>query len=284
MDLTPISAPLTKLIEVVAKGIGVVYEPIHAVRMAKAHAKAELILADADDKILDIKQRAAKRVVYTEITRQENIESILDIAAAELPPAVQAESVDQDWSRQFFIGAQDVSEKEIQQLWARILVGEVSHPGQFSKRTIEALKVFDRKEAEMFAALLSVSFVSRNGSMFYFIANATESAMQSKLREDMDWQRHLVDIGILAAETRVLMSTQAKSVEYAFGEQHFVLDGPPAELVDKLFPSSHWIESRSFTFVGQQLSRVVSTSRDSAFVEALNAEFTDRYRVSFRAK
>lgn len=51
MDLTPVSAPLTKLIEVAARGIGVIYEPVHIVRMAKAHAKAEMILAETDDKL-----------------------------------------------------------------------------------------------------------------------------------------------------------------------------------------------------------------------------------------
>jgi hypothetical protein len=283
MDLTPVSAPLTKLIEVAARGIGVIYEPVHIVRMAKAHAKAEMILAETDDKLLDIKQRAAKRVVYTEVSRQENIESILEMAAADLPPEVESEPVDQDWSRQFFIGAQDVSKREVQQIWARILAGEVSRPGQFSKRLVEALKTLDTEEAEMFTALVSVSFVSRDGWLFYFIADTTTRTLEQKLGENLEWQQHFVDIGLLADEPKILLAAKAKGAEYAFGGKRFLMDGPESDTDDRgLF--SEWIQRRNFTSVGQQLARVVSTSYDFAFVAELSAEFTEKCKVSIRAK
>jgi hypothetical protein len=79
-DLAPYSAAVTKLIDVVAKGIGIAYEPTRIIREARAHARAELILAATDLKIEEIKQRAAARVVHTEIARQENIENIVEIA------------------------------------------------------------------------------------------------------------------------------------------------------------------------------------------------------------
>lgn len=46
-DLAGLSQPLTKLVEVVAQGLGTVYEPIHIKRMAKARAMEIKTIASA---------------------------------------------------------------------------------------------------------------------------------------------------------------------------------------------------------------------------------------------
>lgn len=73
VDLKGVSEPLTKLIDSVSRGIGAIYEPLYRLRIAKAEAKAMLILAAAEEDVSDIALRASLRVGFREIRRQNNI-------------------------------------------------------------------------------------------------------------------------------------------------------------------------------------------------------------------
>lgn len=61
---------------------------------------------------------------------------------------------DFDWFFRFFDAASDVTDEQLKDLWARILAGELTHPGMFSFRTIETLHNLTKKEAEAFAEVM----------------------------------------------------------------------------------------------------------------------------------
>ena len=72
-------------------------------------------------------------------------------AAAELgEKQVQAHDVDHDWTARFFAEVQDVSSEKMQQIWAKILAGEVETPGKTSMQTLSILKNMSQKDAELF--------------------------------------------------------------------------------------------------------------------------------------
>jgi hypothetical protein len=58
ISLENLTEPLTKLVEVVAAGIGTLYAPFGTVRQAEADAKAKVILAKANTEVLSLQQRA----------------------------------------------------------------------------------------------------------------------------------------------------------------------------------------------------------------------------------
>lgn len=62
VDLKNLSKPLTKLVEVVATGIGTLYAPFGTVRDAKASAKARIIHAKTDIEIAGLYARAESRL------------------------------------------------------------------------------------------------------------------------------------------------------------------------------------------------------------------------------
>ncbi|WP_308698356.1 DUF2806 domain-containing protein [uncultured Thomasclavelia sp.] len=61
---------------------------------------------------------------------------------------------DFDWFFRFFDAASNVTDEQMKDLWARILAGEITHPGTFSFRTIETLHNLSRSEAEIFAEII----------------------------------------------------------------------------------------------------------------------------------
>ncbi|MCW8828670.1 MAG: DUF2806 domain-containing protein [Gammaproteobacteria bacterium] len=178
-DLAGLSQPLTKLIEVVSSGVGAVSQPYIIAKNAEAKAKEIRAISNALHEVADKHQlpvtynngqvevwqkpedktlvldssssgeRAALRVDYQERKRQSNIESVTSAAAIELANSddVPNEELDEDWITRFFNSAQDVSSEQMQEIWGRILAGEIKRPGQYSLKTLDFLKNLTKKDA-----------------------------------------------------------------------------------------------------------------------------------------
>ena len=121
--------PLEKLIQVVSDGIGTLYRPrkirkeadaqayaIKVLENAKAEAGAESALIEAETA-----QRIGQRIVAKEIRRQENIDTVVEMAAKNLQgKEVSEKPVEPDWASRFFEIVKDVSKEEMRVLWAKI--------------------------------------------------------------------------------------------------------------------------------------------------------------------
>lgn len=151
--------PLEKLIDVVSKGIGTIYQPRKIRKEADAQAYAIKVLekakavATSETKIIEAEtaERIGKRIVAQEIKRQNNIDDIVEAAAEELKgKQVSEDPVDEDWATRFFGIVQDVSREEMKVLWSKILAKEVDRPSSFSMRTLDTLKNLSVTEAELF--------------------------------------------------------------------------------------------------------------------------------------
>ncbi len=98
-----------------------------------------------------------QRVQFQEEKRQANIGSVVAQAAQELGDReVQDHEVDHDWTARFFNDVQDVSSEEMQQLWSKVLAGEVERPGSTSIKTLGILKNLDKTTASLFRKFCSI--------------------------------------------------------------------------------------------------------------------------------
>lgn len=145
-----LSKPATILVEKVCNAVGMVYEPTHIRRKARAEAEAERIKAAVRYELADVEHRAVERFVRQEARKQENIEKITAKAVEFLPKNADAQNLDEDWVAHFFKQCDTVSDSEMQTLWSRLLSGEASVPGTFSKRTVSFISYLDKKDAELF--------------------------------------------------------------------------------------------------------------------------------------
>ncbi|MCI8597291.1 MAG: DUF2806 domain-containing protein [Lachnospiraceae bacterium] len=164
-------SPAEKLIDAVSGAIGKAYEPSHIRKMADSKAYELQQISDAvrnnsDVPIVynstgvsidtsnfeEITKRASSRLAYQEITKQQNIEAVADNAYQELENVaeVSSEPVNRDWMFRFFNSVENVSDKELQKIWGRILAGEIKSPNTYSYRTLEKLKNMTQQEVECF--------------------------------------------------------------------------------------------------------------------------------------
>ena len=155
VNLGKFSKPLAKLIDAVSGGLGTLYEPTRIRQKAKAEKDAMLILAQGDIEKQELAHRAAHRLAFQEMRRQENIESIFNKAATDMPDEVSEDSVDLDWISRFFTECQDVSNEELQKLWGRLLAHEVAAPGGCSRKTLSILQQMSMEDARLFRSFCS---------------------------------------------------------------------------------------------------------------------------------
>lgn len=153
INLGNLSKPATVLIEKIFDAIGGYYKPYQIKRVAKAEAEAEIIKTHANIEITELQHRALTRFITEESTKQNNIETITLKAIPELKDTSNPDNLENDWITNFFDKCRNISDNEMQTLWAKILAGEANTPGTYSKRTVNLLESLDKTDASIFTSL-----------------------------------------------------------------------------------------------------------------------------------
>ncbi|HEX6899785.1 MAG TPA: DUF2806 domain-containing protein [Thermoanaerobaculia bacterium] len=190
-----LTEPLSKLIETVGNGIGILYEPRRILKKAKAEAEALKISTEGKLQVQEIEARTQARLHYIELRRQKNIEEIVRQAADQMPKDVSGQPVDQDWVADFFGHCQDVGNGTLQSLWARLLAGEVTNPGSFSRRTLHTVRMMSKEDANLFTKL--AGFVWRAPERPVHIVTSKSGALLEKAGFYSQDFLHLRSIGLL---------------------------------------------------------------------------------------
>ncbi len=263
IDLKGISEPLTKLVESVAKGIGVWYGPTAKVRNAKAQAKEMLILAEAHAQVDQLELRANERVASREMRRQRNIDSIMLGAASALPDVVSSADVDEDWIVSFFEHSQDVGSEEMQQIWSKILAGEIAQPGSFNLRTLQSVKTLTPQEARAFTKLCSFSFYIEGRDYILPILDHDFFVFIRGGGFTTDDETHLKNIGLLShSDVWYQPDDEVKNlkrVSYFSRKYEFLLK-------DK---KGHDLQTFPLTKTGSELAAISGAGPDDRYIELL---------------
>jgi len=144
---------VTKAVEESSRGVGGLFKAWQIKRVARAEAEAFLTRVDAEIAADERKQEALHRMIERETRFQANIDAIADRARLQLAAGADPEKVEPDWTVNFFEKCRTVSDSQMQSLWARVLAREVNEPGSHSRRTVNELADFDKRDCEMFTKL-----------------------------------------------------------------------------------------------------------------------------------
>lgn len=137
------------------KRIQAIGEARVAVRLAEG--KSLLKLQEQEEAL---KQRTADRLLRAEMRNQQNIESITAQAFKALPKddsAVSDTPASDDFINLFFEESKGIGNEQMQQLWGKLLAGEVTSPGSFHTKTLRVLKDMRPEDALVFSRLCNLS-------------------------------------------------------------------------------------------------------------------------------
>lgn len=178
----------TKAVKVVTKFLDSVD------RMTGGEARRIVWAAEAEVKAAMIKEKGSEALEEYIATREQrkmsNTMQVIEQAKLYIEPdmEVSSEPISQDWLNRFQSTIEDISEPELQDLWAKILAGEIKAPNSYSLRTLDVLRNMTQKEAQLF------SRCTRNYLLGDFIC--VEKMCGVQLRE----MQKLAEIGVLSIQ------------------------------------------------------------------------------------
>lgn len=292
-DITGISKvlPMDKLLDVLSSAFGRIsksyfdkkdadskaYE-IRKVAEAKAfelkvleNAKKEISEGnfDIDQSLVE---RTERRILYKELKKQNNIENIVQVAADQLKTEkeVSQDPVDEDWTNRFFNYAEDVTSKEMQKLWGRILAGEIKRPNSYSLRTLEFIRNLTKEEASIFSKIGSCAIFS---SGKYFI---NEEFIKSHFNVTLDEILILKELVLLNTNELELKFTNEKGADLIFKSGDKGLLAKRTEIGQE-----KRLKATVFTKLGTELLSLLSLSyKEQMFVE-IKKKLEDNEKVEF---
>lgn len=196
-DLLGFGKASEKLIEELSKGIGTLYEPLGRVfntmsdsyRIKKLTDVASSLISESNEVVITnesfelrlkenkIEARAIEAIVRDEVYKQINLDSIVTKALQliENKKNISEEPVDIDWMRRFIHISKNISNEEMQNLWAQILSNEVSHPNSYSLRTLETLRTMSANEAKLYSRFVNIIFKIQDLMMVIYDTKYLES-------------------------------------------------------------------------------------------------------------
>lgn len=266
INLGDLSKPATLLIEKISDAVGAIFQPWQIRRIADAEADAKAIHAVADIKIQELQKRALMRFIQEETRKQQNIESITAKAIPDLSDTANPRNIKNDWLLNFFDKCKTISDAEMQDIWARILVGEANAPGSYCRRTIETVSMLAKEDAQLFQNLCKFSWLIGKATPVIF--NVEEMIYNSE-GVNFNTLTHLDDIGLisfnsLSGYNRVKLPKRVK-VDY-FGKT-CLLEFPKD--ADNQLPIGKILLSK----VGQELATICLGESKDGFLEHVKTEW-----------
>jgi uncharacterized repeat protein (TIGR03899 family) len=263
--------PLEKLFDVISKAIGKIYTPrgirkeadarayeIEVIERAKAKASA-----NKQDIEQDMFDRIQERIIYREVKKQDNIDAVTKIAVEQLQDVknISTDPVDEDWTVRFFNIVEDVSDEQMQQLWGKILAGEVKAPSSFSIHTIEFLKNMTKSEAELFTKVANY-VISLNNSPFIFRGDTDETLNNNSF--SFDERLFLIDLGLIQSETNIVKKflPHSNDLDYAFLSGKYII-----KATKKANSPLIEVPILRLTRIGEELMKLLTTTAIDNYIK-----------------
>ena len=194
MNGTELIAYLSSNVPSILSSVGTIVGSIITVVFLRSNTSTtefEKIKAGKFDEVVE-DLLSAGQMTYTEFYRAKNFLKIAK-KADKYYSKIQRENenkiYDFDWFMRYYDAAGNISDDDMQEMWAKVLAGEISNPSIFSLRAIDILKSMRKADAELFVKICKFSFSEPSGELFlpnyddYLEKNGIEYSDVMKLNE-----------------------------------------------------------------------------------------------------
>ena len=106
----------------------------------------------------DVHQEEVERLVTNTVNAMVKADSIVDW------PKVDLGQFNPEFRRKWISEASNVSDETLQDLWARLLAGELESPGSVSNDTMSIARDLNKERSEEFQTLCSAALCNSNGA------------------------------------------------------------------------------------------------------------------------
>jgi uncharacterized repeat protein (TIGR03899 family) len=237
------------------------------------------------DKQMPLEDRSKKRERLNQIRKQKNMESIINKALAYCPDNEIANRTDQDWFNSYINLAEDISNPVMQDLWAKILAGEVAQPNTYSLKALKVFRTMSISDAKLLAKACALAvkdqtrknirilsgFYQKPGIFNFFNKNRIQNINLSHFG--------LSHTDLLSlADNHLVFIQESESLLNKGDPLHFTYNGITLNLAVK--KADTIIRFYKFTPIGVELAHLINDKPDNAFFSALKHQLSSSFSVT----
>jgi hypothetical protein len=186
----------------------------------------------------------ARYIIEKETPKRENREKVAEKAQTIHIEGEKDEdkTIDTDWLNRFFGIVEDVSDEDMQDIWARILAGENKHPSSYSLRTLDVLRNMSKEEAKLFVDCTK------------YLCLKDKLLIEDDYGLSLDEQLLLTDIGLISNEDlqNTITVNPKGTMNIVVNKNHLLVFTNPTDNKKEIK-----IKDRQLTRVGKELLNLI---------------------------
>jgi len=239
-----------------------------------------------NDKQMPIEDRARKRERLTHLRKQQNMEMIIQKTLAYCSQSDVVNRADQDWFNSYITLAEDVSNKTMQDLWAKILAGEIYQPGTYSLKALKVFRNMSMGDAKLLAKACSLAVKDQSRTNIRLLSgcyqkpgllNMFDKARQKNINLSQFGlnysdllslaENHL--LFIQESETNIL--SKSELLNFTYNGQSFAMKPNKNNCILRFY---------KFTPIGVELSQLINDKPDATFNTFLKQQLSHHFSIT----
>jgi len=238
------------------------------------------------EKQMPIEDRSTKRERLTTLRKQKNIEAIMEKTFAFCANNSIDKRTDLDWFNRYIILAENVSNKTMQDLWAKILAGELSRPGSYSLKALKIFRDMSIVDAKLLAKACSLAVKDQSKKNIRIVSGTYQQpGLFNFLNKDRQRYINLSHFGLnyadilSLADNHLLYQQESESSIMASGDTlNLNYNGLPLKLTGK--KPNIALQFYKFTSIGTELANLISDKPNDDFFTTLKQELSYHFDLS----
>ena len=237
------------------------------------------------EKKMPIEDRSIRRERLASLRKQKNIETIMEKTIAFCANKSIDKRTDLDWFNHYITLAENVSNKTMQDLWAKILAGELSRHGSYSLKALKLFREMSIVDAKLLAKACSLAVKDKSKKNIRIISGAYQKpGLFNFLNKDRQRYINLSHFGLnyadilSLADNHLLYQHESESSMMAIGEaRNFNYNGMPLNLMSK--KANVTLQFYKFTPIGAELAHLISDKPDDDFFTILKQQLSHHFKI-----
>ena len=242
------------------------------------------------EKQMPLEDRSSKRERLACLRKQENIEAIMEKTFAFCANKSIDKRPDLDWFNRYITLAENVSNKTMQDLWAKILAGELSRPGLYSLKALKVFRDMSIADAKLLAKACSLAVKDQSKKNIRILSGTYQQpGLLNFFNKERQKHINLSHFGLnyadilSLADNNLIFKQESESSMMASGETlNFYYNGSPLKLSSK--KNNIAIQFYKFTPIGTELANLITDKPNDDFFSALKQQLKHHFEIASSEK
>lgn len=238
------------------------------------------------EKQMPIEERTSKRNRLNDFRRQQNIEQVMQKTLHYCANLEAKLKTDGDWFSRYIQLAEDVSNPTMQDLWAKILAGELSKPGSFSFKALKVFKDMSIFDAKLLAKACSLAVKDTSKRNIRILTGVYEKPgllnfFSAKRQQHVNISHYGLNYAdILALAENHLIYQQEGEIALANKGDNIALNYNGINLKLSARKANINVQFYKFTPIGTELAQLISDKTNDEFLEQLKHQFSNHFTIT----